>query len=333
MLFTKKCKQRFKKGVFPSLFVFIWVVLLSFYIYKSLYIILPSTSSELFFFSTETNDDFKYILCKELNKANNSIFLSSFGLQDENIKQIIEQKAASGVAVTISYDTKQPISIKENSGILLIPHNKTGLMHRKIISIDNELVFLGSFNLTLFSLEIHRNMAVAIRSAHILESIMKDEQFTSPLFQYIPLPKYKKEGLKKITDTIDNTLKRVYVAIYAITHKSIIEALITAKKRGVDVRIYVDNSMANGVCKKYISKFIDNDLIVKTNVGDGLLHHKCILADNNFILGSANFTSAAFSKNKEYIILFQPLDKVNLSKIENFFNNLNKSCTIKLTKK
>jgi len=307
-------------------FIPIWICFLSTFIYYSLHIELPQEPNGVTFFTSDSEDDLKYIICNELNKATESVFLASFGITDPHISKLIESKANEGITVDILYDKKQPLSIKKSAPVNFIPFSGRGLMHKKIMAIDNEHVFLGSTNLTLFSLAIHKNMLVSIQSKDLYKAISNDQRFTSDTFNFFPLPLNNAEALEHFVNLIDNAKTRIYAAIFTFTHPKIANALVAAKNRGIDIKVCMDKSMAKGTCLKTVKKLMSAKIPVTTNISEGLLHHKCALIDNDFVFGSANWTRAAFTKNQEYFLTFENLTQVQIQTLESFFKTLQSSC-------
>lgn len=288
-----------------------WVVFLTWFVYSSL---VPPTSEKIQFYSTESCDDLKFLIGREIRKAKESIHLASFGLSDPEIETLLQTKEENGIKIEILADGSKRLG--------------SGIMHRKVIAVDRELLLLGSTNLTLFSLEIHRNLVVAIRSRELFTALLENTPLHTDDFSYYPLPEMAGVALSHFIQTIDQAKSRIFAAIYTFTHPEILNAFIRAKERGVDVRVYLDRSMSRGASKELARKLLANNIPVKTNLRDGLLHYKCALIDNTFLFGSANWTKAAFAKNQEYLIIF-PLFQ-NLRTLEKFFHSLDRSSIIML---
>ena len=84
---------------------------------------------------------------------------------------------------------------------------------------------------------------------------------------------------------------------YGLTHPQIINALIKAKQRGVNVRILLDRS---NLTQKH-SKMKELEVVgieVTIDKVPGIAHNKIIILDNHTtITGSFNFTVAADTRN------------------------------------
>lgn len=294
-----------------------WIVFLSWFVYSSLHF----SPSE--FYSTESGDDLKYLFSSEIKKAKRSIYLASFGFSDPEIATLLQSKALDGVKIEILCDGREALHMEKLPTVSFYSYFGKGLMHRKIVAMDQERILLGSTNLTPFSLEIHRNLVVKVESPELFTAILDNLPFMNSSFSFYPLPIAKSEALYTFIQKIHHSKKRIFAAIYTFTHPEIVSAFIAAKERGVDVRVYLDRSMARGTCKQVAKKLLAHNIPVKINLRDGLLHYKCALIDNDFIFGSANWTKAAFEKNQEYLIAFHTFKHLDV--LEKFFKSLDRS--------
>lgn len=105
-----------------------------------------------------------------------------------------------------------------------------------------------------------------------------------------------------VINQLNRAKKEIRVAAYSFTYKPIADALVLAKKRGVDVEVVVDNpSSSTNTMISYVSAagipvFVDNY--------HRLQHNKYIVVDGfKFITGSFNFTSSAENYNAENLLV------------------------------
>ena len=275
----------------------------------ALHVPFPKEDGDVIYYFREEGIDLKYLVARVLQKAARSIHISTYGLTDPDIVSFLEKTPH---AVHISYDPKEHNLLPSKAH--LYPHTKSGLMHRKLIAIDETLVFLGSTNLTPMALHIHHNLIVGIRSPLLFQAIQENRSLTTPSFSYHPLP--DKTVLPKLLAQIDHANRRIYLCLYTLTHPQIIASLQQAHARGVELSLYLDKSMALGSCRKSLP-----NLPIHIQADPSLLHHKCALIDDTFIFGSANWSKAGFGKNQEYL-LFLPASPT----VESFFKTLKTSC-------
>ncbi len=198
-------------------------------------------------------------------------------------------------------------------------------MHRKILAIDEEFIFLGSTNLTTTGLKIHKNHWVCIKSRPLFEAIQLNKIYNEKTLSYYPIPECKKIALEMLKNKLDSAKNKILVSMYAFSNMEIAETLINAKKRGVDVEVFLDKSLSRTISKGVKMILKNHKIPVYTNLSNSLLHHKCALVDHSFIFGSANWTEAGFNKNDEYLVIIDALDKKQTKEIQNFFKKIRNS--------
>src|SRR3989344_3272397 len=117
----------------------------------------------------------------------------------------------------------------------------------------------------------------------------------------------QKQNDKELIALIDNAKSRVYFAIYTFTLPSIADALVAAKKRGVDVRGVVDseqssNSYGAPITKKLLAAGIP--VVPEKHVtGNGIMHIKLLVTEQAYAFGSYNWTNSATTINDEILEL------------------------------
>jgi phosphatidylserine/phosphatidylglycerophosphate/cardiolipin synthase-like enzyme len=138
---------------------------------------------------------------------------------------------------------------------------------------------------------------------------------------------------ERLINLINGTKRKIYGAVYMFTDALIAQALINAKKRGVDVRIIVDNAtMDYEYGKGTLLKDNGIDVYVftpqgkKGKFGMPLMHNKFALLDNQLWTGSFNWTKSANQKNQENVIL--TTNKKVYAKFEKQFEILKGRATV-----
>jgi phosphatidylserine/phosphatidylglycerophosphate/cardiolipin synthase-like enzyme len=302
----------------------LWTILCILFVIKSLRVDLPKNESEYCFFFKETGYDLKYLSFCLLKKAQRDIFVQSFGFSDPDLTNLLEGKSKT-TNIILSLDKKDKTSLINNPKIQIVAHNKAGLMHRKILGVDEEILFMGSTNLTPMGLMIHSNHFVAIRSKKLFQAVKNNEIYQDNEFHYFPIPHSKKIPIEAVKEKIRWATNRISVAMYAFSHIELSDLLIDAKNRGVKVEVFMDRSMNRSVSKGVKAKLKKANVDIYTNITSPLLHHKCALIDNSFIFGSSNWTESGFKKNEEYIVIIEKLKKEKKQEIETFFKRLKNS--------
>lgn len=108
-----------------------------------------------------------------------------------------------------------------------------------------------------------------------------------------------------LIDAIRNTRQSLLIQAYSFTSPSIAEAVIQAHKRGVDVRVIVDQSQ---VGEKYTSAtFLKHAGIpVVVDFEPAIAHNKVMIFDQQAVFtGSFNFTRSAQNRNTENGIIIR----------------------------
>lgn len=115
-----------------------------------------------------------------------------------------------------------------------------------------------------------------------------------------------------VLDTINHAQHTIRLSGYSFTAADIVKALANAEKRGVDVKVILDE-------KANRSKYSQAAMNLLVNAGAGVrttdvykIHHdKVIIADGNTVeTGSFNYTKAAEQSNSENAVVLQDMSGV-----------------------
>ncbi len=204
------------------------------------------------------------------------------------------------------------------------PH--AAIMHDKFFIFDNEKVFTGSTNISSTCLTgYNSNIAVLINSKEIANLYKKEfEQMYSGKFhtdkatinnnEHINLSNidtsvYFSPMSKAISNNIIPLIRNaqiyIYIPAFYLTHPDLIDELINARRRGIEIKIIVDETSVNG---DYVDldKLKQNNIEVKVENWTGKMHMKSIIIDNNIlIIGSMNFTKQGERRNDENILIIK----------------------------
>ena len=104
-----------------------------------------------------------------------------------------------------------------------------------------------------------------------------------------------------VIKAINKAQNSILVQAYSFTSKPILEALIKAKKRGVNVEIVLDKSQ-----KKAVQLLANSGILVFIDYRVAIAHNKVMIFDKEKVLtGSFNFTKAAQMRNAENLLIIQ----------------------------
>ncbi len=126
---------------------------------------------------------------------------------------------------------------------------------------------------------------------------------TSELAYYFPRDGQHPD--RALISVINSSRSNLDIAIYSITLKSIVNAIASAEKRGVAVRIITDKTEAADSSQRRALLNLEKDGIsIKINTHPGLMHMKVTIADGSTVTtGSYNYTAQATDENDEVLVV------------------------------
>jgi phosphatidylserine/phosphatidylglycerophosphate/cardiolipin synthase-like enzyme len=104
---------------------------------------------------------------------------------------------------------------------------------------------------------------------------------------------------------INSSTQSIRLAAYSFTSPKVVQALISAKRRGVDVRVVSDDSNAKSKSGSAALNLLAGAAIQSRLNGEYAIHHdKYIIADGSHVqTGSFNYSQAAAKSNSENVIV------------------------------
>ena len=306
-----------KKNSFPWVLLSVVICAITF-IWVSLLPDLPIQNEPARFYSNQCRQDIRVTMLNAIRQANSSVYLVMFGLSDKAILGALAEKIGEHIPTTVYYDTgASPKLFKYLKGSDLHPVQNNSLMHQKIVILDNEMVFIGSANMTSASLRMHDNLVIGFVSRTVAEFLKNHEPYTPGHLntrvggQEIDLwllPDPRGHALTELRKKIRGANKSIQVALFTFTHSGLVEELISAHRRGVNVSTVVDMHSGRGASSKAVERLQNAGVPVALSQGVQLLHHKFIYIDEQILVtGSANWTKAAFYKNSDCILCLHRL--------------------------
>jgi phosphatidylserine/phosphatidylglycerophosphate/cardiolipin synthase-like enzyme len=109
------------------------------------------------------------------------------------------------------------------------------------------------------------------------------------------------EPLSRIVQLYDRATRYVFVAVYGFTSPRAVKALVSAMKRGVDVRVITDRErLADPKQRTALATLLQAGIPIKINRHDGLMHLKQVVVDDEVNTnGSMNQTTSGNRYNDE----------------------------------
>ena len=122
-----------------------------------------------------------------------------------------------------------------------------------------------------------------------------------------------------IIQSIKSAKKSIKICVFTISDNDITDAIITAHKRGVSVKVITDNDKLNDRGSD-IRKIADAGIVVKIDQKDSHMHHKfCVIDKKVLLTGSYNWTRSAAERNQENLLVTEE-DKMVRSYLHEFEN-------------
>ena len=108
-----------------------------------------------------------------------------------------------------------------------------------------------------------------------------------------------------VLKTINSANTTLRIAAYSFTSPKIVQAILSAKKRGVDVQVVVDDSNTKSKSGTAALNLLANaDIPTRVNSKYAIHHDKYIIVDRKHVqTGSFNYSKAAAESNSENVIV------------------------------
>jgi len=285
--------------------------------------------NEILLYPNQMRSDLTLTYLHAFKRAHHSILVIIYTLRDEEIIRSLRERGEEGIKVTVICDHKACLGVAKELGpdVRTVYCDHKGHMHQKIVVIDDELIWLGSANMTTESLRFHGNLVAGIKDPTLAKKITEHANLmtqdgigdtdTPSLFTIngqtlsLTLLPDKGSALKELIALIDQAKTDIRVAMFTWTHPLLTDAVIRAVKRGVKVEAILDNTSSQGASRATFKALQASGCAVSTNDTAALLHHKFLVIDDKLLaMGSTNWTKAAFTRNNDcFIILPEMTDK------------------------
>lgn len=300
--------------------------------------VLPLEGTPAYFYANQCLDDLQAVYLSGINEAKKSIVLIIYSLTDKQIIQALKDKSEQGVSVNVICDAKCCPNVATQLGqkVSLQRRICPGIMHQKLLVVDDQKTWIGSANLTTESLKIHGNLVHVIHSPEfsaavlekasamsVNEKVSKDPHIFTIGGQRIELwfiPDHRK-GVERLIEVIRSAKKSIRVAMFTWTRFDLAKEIIEAKKKGIQVEIALDGQSSKGASKKIANLFKKYAVPMRCSKGSALLHYKFLYVDDEILVnGSANWTKGAFTKNEDCFMILHHLDETQKVFMEKLWN-------------
>lgn len=281
-------------------------------------------------------------LCKriisEINNAQKAIDIAIYGMgQQRDIFQALINAKNRGVEIRIIVDLdKNSLNIYPLTQELIDNFNvkadmSSSLMHNKFLIFDNKILLTGSANISSTGTGgYNSNIAIIVKDENIIKqyitefnqmfegkfSLAKEKFINNEINKIVPYFSPQDDIYNSlILPEIKNAKKSIYISAFYLTDLNLIEELIKAKARNINVLVLLDATSAMNF-KNRVQHLRENNILAIVENWGGKNHEKTIVIDDEkLILGSCNFSKSAFYKNDENVIL------VNDAEIAKFYSD------------
>jgi phosphatidylserine/phosphatidylglycerophosphate/cardiolipin synthase-like enzyme len=257
-----------------------------------------------------------------INGAKKSIRIKMFLFSDPTLLQEVIAAHQRGVKVRIMLNPARRSGEKENdesrsllisAGIEVIDSNPAfDLTHEKSMVIDDETAYVKSLNWQTKNLTVTRDYAIVTTNKHEVDEIIECFEADWHRTEFSPgdhshLIWCVGNGRQRLGQLIDDAKHSLWLQNERYQDPVIIEHLVRAKRRGVEVHV-----MARPPHKLKKDKLIEgvSGLRILQDVGVKIhklkhvkLHAKVLLADGDrAIVGSINLAPGSFDSRRELAI-------------------------------
>ena len=127
---------------------------------------------------------------------------------------------------------------------------------------------------------------------------------------------------QQLINIINSSDVKLDIAIYSLNKQSIVDAIINAKNRGVDVKIITDRTESKNTSElKELKELQSKGIPIKINAHAGLMNLRLTIEDNTQVAtGSYNYTEDSSKENDEVLIVIN--DVTTAQNFENTFNTM-----------
>lgn len=216
----------------------------------------------------------------------------------------------------------KPLSLdcEEVAGIPVCYDGREGFMHHKFLVVDQKAVWTGSVNMTWNAFARNNENALLLPSPTLAEGYAREFQalfsgVKEGLGQPVAFALEGVEGVayfspkggglaqEAILREIRRAKREILVAAFVLTDREIVDALLGAKRRGVEVRVVLE---ARNLGDSREEALLQGGIPVRKDANPYTLHHKVMVLDEaHVITGSYNFTFRAREVNNENLLVLK----------------------------
>jgi cardiolipin synthase A/B len=262
-------------------------------------------------------DDGNEPVLAELDAATESIWVEVYLLTDEDVIDALTRAVSRGLEVRVILEdepfggagTQDMVFNRLDAAGVSVRWDQSGFRfsHAKFIILDQRVALVMNFNLTESAFSQNREFAVVStvpsQVAHAVRIFRSDwEGRADPVpGELVTSPESSRSSLLGLIESARSTLD-IYAEV--ITDPEMVEALLSAKGRGVKVRIIVSETFGQDLTVEVPGEIARQG--VEIRIFNALyVHAKALIVDGRAaFIGSQNLTSTSLDLNREVGIVF-----------------------------
>ncbi len=204
------------------------------------------------------------------------------------------------------------------------------MLHNKLFVADGKKVLLGSSNLSANSILNNNETNIYVEDKPIgaffreyFEQLWaessrepRDESVRGPLLRTV----INRQHFPVLAELITEAKSRIWVVMYGMSYNAryadsqpnrLIDSLIEAAGRGVEVRVVLDesdyNQGINQVNRETAARLEKGGVKVRLDLPEVTTHAKLVIADDRVLVGSANWGHSALAiRNESSLLVSEP---------------------------
>ena len=274
-------------------------------------------------------------LTEFLRTARTSIDVAIYDLDLANVGEAMLDAHRRGARVRLVVDTDnlehESVRALRDAGVPVVEDRRGAIMHHKFAVVDNEAVWTGSSNFTLFDTYRYNNNGVLWRDRRLAANYtatfekMFAGQFGPTKPKGIPYPTItigdirveshfasETDPTPAIVERVKGAQRSITFMAFSFTHDDIGQAMLARGRQGVRVRGVFERTGSETQFSEF-GPFRDAGFDVLQDGNPYLMHHKVIVIDERTVIfGSFNFSANAANSNDENLLIVDDADLARL---------------------
>lgn len=287
----------------------------------------PTLEASILFAPTDDMED--HVLA-QLETATTELRLAFFNIRLDEVRDLLIQKNNAGVDVHVLLDEKTQAEVFNTMGEELVAAGvpvtlinnasaQFATMHNKFTVIDGHLVMTGSANYSHTAMNISDEDLLIIDSTDLAsryltefdEIVAGGSAVSMPYPANTPVEAYMgpEDDLEVLAiAALDAATTSAYVAQFQLNESGLVQAIIDAHDRGVNVVVMLDEAQATDPASTSDETLIAAgvQVVLCDNMGSNFaeMHSKFLVVDHQtLVMGSMNWTNLGAFFNDENILV------------------------------